>query len=332
MLFSKFVLMKSKLFFLLPFFFISLACLNWDCKKSVENIAPPQPYKTKNVIVIVVDGPRYTETWGLPSRLLIPNRAALLSEGVLCTNFYNNGHTFTNAGHTAVTTGVYQFIDNGGNEIPQNPSIFQYWLEKTKKNSDQAWIVASKDKLSILSDCQYSGWNGKYMPMTDCGNAGPGTGYREDSITFYNAKNILSTNHPGLMLINFKEPDMAAHANDSAKYVQGIIDTDNYIRLMWEFIQIDPVYKNKTTLIVTNDHGRHTAGHLDGFVSHTDECEGCKHIEFFAVGPDFKKNYTCTEPHDQIDIANVIAELMDFKMPTSKGKVMKDMFRQIKYH
>jgi hypothetical protein len=330
MLFSKFVRMKAKLFYLLPFLFISLACLNWDCKKTT-GVAPPQPYKTQHVIIIVVDGARYTETWGLPGYALIPNRSSLLSEGVMCTNFYNNGYTFTNAGHTAITTGVYQYIDNSGSEIPQNPSIFQYWLEKTKKNSDQAWVVTSKDKLAILSDCQYTGWQGKYKPMTDCGNAGPGTGYRYDSITFAHAKNILGTNHPGLMLINFREPDFSAHAHDSAKYVQGIIDTDNYVKLMWEFIQSDPQFKDKTTLIVTNDHGRHTAGHLDGFVSHTDQCDGCKHIEFFGIGPDFKKGYTDNQPHDQIDIANIVAELMDFKIPTSKGKVIKELFSDFRY-
>jgi hypothetical protein len=320
--------MKAKLFYLLPLLFLFLACFNWDCKK-VESVAPQQPYKTKNVIVIVVDGARYTETWGLSDRSLIPNRSSLLNEGVLCTNFYNNGYTFTNAGHTAITTGVYQYIDNSGTEIPQNPSIFQYWLEKTKKNSDQAWVITSKDKLAILSDCQNSDWSGKYKPMTDCGNSGLGSGYRYDSITFNHAKNVLVSKHPGLMLINFKEPDMSGHANDSAKYVQGIIDTDNYVRLMWEFIQSDSVYKNKTTLIVTNDHGRHTAGHLDGFVSHTDVCEGCKHIEFFGIGPDFKKGFVCNEPHDQNDIPNIIAELMNFKMPTSDGKVIKEFFTSI---
>jgi hypothetical protein len=322
--------MKAKLFYLLPVLFISLACFNWDCKK-VDNYAPYQ-YKTKNVIIVVVDGARYTETWNLPSRPLIPNRDSLLSQGVLCTKFYNNGYTFTNAGHTAMTTGVYQFISNGGSEIPQNPSIFQYWMKKKGKSSEKAWVIASKDKLAILADCQYSGWAGQYMPMTDCGNSGLGSGYRLDSITFGRAKDVLTTMHPEMMLINFKEPDMSGHAHDSAKYIQGIIDTDNYIRQLWELIQSDPLYRDKTTLIVTNDHGRHTAGHLDGFVSHTDLCEGCKHIEFFGIGPDFKKGYVCDKPHDQIDIANTVAELMDFEIPTSEGKVLKEMFQRIKYH
>jgi hypothetical protein len=312
---------QSFIFFSLLIFFASL---NWTCKKDA---AIPHLYKTKNVIIVVVDGARYTETWSLPSHPFIPNRSGLLDKGVLCSNFYNNGYTFTNAGHTAMCTGVYQFINNSGSEYPQYPSIFQYWLRDKRKSSDKAWIVTSKDKLAILADCQDPEWQGKYKPNTDCGNSGLGSGYRLDSITFNRAKNILTTNHPGLMLINFKEPDMSAHANDSVAYLKGIMDTDYYVRLIWELIQNDNTYKDQTTLIVTNDHGRHTAGHLDGFISHSDNCEGCRHIEFFAIGPDFKRNYIISKPYEQVDIANTISELLDLNMLTAKGKVIKDIFK-----
>ncbi|HQK98709.1 MAG TPA: sulfatase, partial [Bacteroidia bacterium] len=86
-------------------------------------------------------------------------------------------------------------------------------------------------------------------------------------------------------------------------------------------------YKDQTTLIVTNDHGRHTAGHLDGFVSHGDSCDGCRHVELFGIGPDFKKNYVTDWHYEQIDISNTVAELMGFYMPTSKGKVIKNIFK-----
>lgn len=301
---------------------IVIATFHLGCSKDP---AIKTHYRTKNVIVIIVDGARYTETWGLSSRSFIPHRAAMLTEGVLCNNFYNNGYCYTNAGHTAITTGIYENISNNGSEYPQNPSVFQYWLKRSDRPSE-AWIITTKDKLEILSDCLDASWKNKFRPMTDCGNSGLGSGYREDSTTFKNAKNILATYYPRIMLVNFKQPDASAHANDSLGYLQGIADTDNYIYEIWKQIQADPFYKNNTTLIVTNDHGRHTAGHLDGFISHTDMCEGCKHIEFFAIGPDFKKNYSSNIPYEQIDISSTIAELMEFDMPTSKGRVIKDIF------
>jgi arylsulfatase A-like enzyme len=286
-----------------------------------------KPYKTKNVVIIVVDGPRYTETWGHPTRQLIPHRNQMLAEGVLCTKFYNDSFCYTNSGHTAITTGVYQNINNSGLEIPRYPSIFQYWLKATQRPASEAWVITTKDKLHILSDCTLPQWQGQFRPMTDCGVSGPGSGYRQDSVTFNNAKNILTTNHPGLVLINFKQPDADAHANDSAGYVQGIIDTDRYVYELWQHLQSDPFYQGNTTLIVTNDHGRHTAGHLDGFVSHTDRCDGCRHIEFFGIGPDFKKNYVCETKYSQIDIANTVADLMGFSMPSANGRIMRDVLK-----
>ena len=256
----------------------------------------------------------------------IPHRSALLQEGVLCDRFYNNGVTSTNPGHTAMCTGVYQNINNSGLEYPINPSLFQCWRKDYKRPESEAWVISTKDKLAVLSNCTNSEWKDTYRPMTDCGINGLGTGYREDSITLRKVKKTLTNYHPRLMIVNFKQPDASGHANDSVAYLQGIMDTDNYIYQLWYQIQNDECYKDKTTLIVTNDHGRHTAGHLDGFVSHGDACDGCRHIEFFGMGPDFKKNFVCSTTFEQIDITCTIAELMGVNMPFAQGRVMLDIF------
>ncbi len=302
---------------------LALFLLFQACEKS-----PTKPsYKTQNVFIIVVDGARYTDTWGEATHQFIPYRSVLLKQGVLCNNFYNNGFTFTCSGHQAMCTGVYEDINNNGTQYPTNPSIFQYWLKTTSEPKSKAWIVATKDKLEILSDCLDPLWNGKFRPSTDCGVNGLFTGYREDSVTFNHLKTIVTNNQVRLAIVNFKQPDAAGHAGDSLAYLQGIRDTDKYIRDFWKMLQNDPKYKNKTTLIVTNDHGRHTAGHADGYISHGDLCEGCRHVEFFGLGPDFKKNHTCETLYEQVDIANTVAEMLHFKIPTSTGRVMKDVFK-----
>lgn len=312
--------MKHKtIFFLTTVFSIVLF---WRCSKDF----PSTVYKTQNLLIIVVDGARYSETWGEPSHRFIPHRSALLQEGVLCNQFYNNGTTSTVPGHTAMCTGVYENLNNSGLQYPANPSFFQYWLKIFKRPCSESWIITTKDKLEVLSDCVDPLWKGKYRPSANCGVNGLGTGYRDDSTTFRIAKSLFLQNHIRLALINFKQPDAAGHANDSAAYLKGILDTDNYIDLLWHQLQSDIFYKDKTTLIVTNDHGRHLPGHLDGFVSHGDNCDGCKHIEFFAMGPDFKKNYISTTPYEQIDITSTVAKLMGINIPAAKGKVIKDIF------
>ncbi|KAA3622297.1 MAG: sulfatase, partial [Bacteroidetes bacterium] len=246
------------------------------CEK--ETLATEQ-YKTQNAIIIVMDGARFSETWGDPSHQYIPYMAGKMAkEGVFYNRFYNNGPTYTNAGHTAITTGIYQHINNSGNELPQNPSIFQHWLNSTALDSLNAWVVTSKDKLEILSDCLKTEWQGKNRPAANCGVNGIGSGYRNDSITYENALKIMATHHPKLMLINFRQPDFSAHQNDWEKYVNSIQKTDEYIFKIWNFLQNEHFYSERTALLITNDHGRHLDGIGTGFKDHGDDCEGCRHI------------------------------------------------------
>ncbi len=302
---------------------LAIAFVYMSCSKDVA----VTNYATQNVIVVVVDGARYTETWGEPNHQFIPHRSSMLSEGVFCNRFYNQGTTSTVPGHTAMCTGVYQEINNGGAEYPMYPSFLQCWLHDYHRPASEAWVITTKDKLAVLSNCTHADWKDHYVPNTDCGINGLGTGYREDSTTFRKVKQTLKSYHPRLMLINFKQPDAAGHANDSMAYLQGIMDTDNYVYQLWNEIQNDDFYKNRTTLLVTNDHGRHTAGHLNGFVTHGDDCDGCRHIELFGLGPDFKKNYISSVRYEQIDIANTVAQLLGIQMPFAKGRCMSDILK-----
>lgn len=286
----------------------------------------PHPFKTEHVIIIVIDGPRYTETWGQVTQQFIPFQQNLKSQGVFYSSFYNNGVTSTVPGHTAITTGVYQNIDNGGNDLPSSPSIFQAWTKKYDKSKNDAWIIASKDKLEVLNNCNSLKWKGKFMPSTNCGWNGLGTGYRPDSITVNSTFQILDEFAPSMVLINFRQPDYSAHQNDWNGYIAGIQQTDVYINQIWEYIQNNPKYANKTALFITNDHGRHLDAN-GGFGNHGDECEGCRHISLLAIGPDFNQGLTVSEPHEQTDISATIAKLMNFGFASGDGKELNSIFK-----
>lgn len=285
-----------------------------------------QNFLSRNVVIIVVDGPRLSETWEDPAHVLIPNQYALRSEGVFFSNFQNNGTTRTVPGHVAMTTGVYQSINNSGGQYPQNPSIFQYWRKRYKKDASKAWVIASKDKLEVLSDCEGSSWDGKFRPYTDCGINGLGTGYRDDSVTVVNAMNIFDQYHPEMVLINLKEPDVSGHSGVWDDYLQGIVDTDQQVQQLVDFLNTHPVYKGKTAIFITNDHGRHLDGVLDGFKSHGDDCSGCRRISLLAIGPDFPKDVTVNTLYEQTDMARTIGRLMHFSVNAGDGQVMKELF------
>ena len=295
---------------------------------------PPEkkvkPLRTKNVIIVVIDGPRYSETWDQTPGLIPSMSTVLRPQGTFFNSFYNDGYTYTNSGHAAITTGVNQPIDNYGDELPANPSIFQHWLKSTGKPATAAWIVTSKDKLYILGNTLHPEWHDQYQPSVNCGVNGPGSGYRADSLTLVVAKRVLAEHKPNLMLINFMEPDGYAHAGNWDNYQRGIAANDRYVKQLWDFLRKDKNYKKNTTLLITNDHGRHLDGINGGFIDHGDNCEGCRHISLLALGPDFRKGSTVATRHTLVDIPATVAKLLGFSFEQSEGQVIKDLFSRKK--
>ena len=309
---------KKILFGLLCLIFVS---------SSFASAAETSKYKTENVIVLVMDGPRYSETWGDSTHQYIPRMANDMAQhGVIYTGFRNNGPTYTAAGHTAICTGRYQNIDNTGKQYPKHPSMFQYWLKATGKARTAAYVISSKDKLAILSNCKDKKWRDKFRPYSDCGINGFQTGYRTDLQTFDRSIEILKKDKPNLVLINFRQPDSWGHAGNWKKYLAGMKKTDEYIYQVFKYIQSSEQYKGKTTIFVTNDHGRHLDGRKDGFVSHGDNCEGCRKINCFAYGPDFKRGVITNVARELIDIPATIGLLLGFEIENSDGEVMKELF------
>jgi hypothetical protein len=284
-------------------------------------------YQTKNVVVVVIDGPRYSESWGQTGRPNVRYLDSILAPvGCTHTYFYNLGETFTTNGHTALTTGVYQSINNTGGEYPQNPGIFQHYLKKYPDESNHVWLITSKDKLQVLSDCKDFQWKKKHIASTDCGVNGLGTGYRHDSITFQHVMNTLEIYKPKVLFINFREPDFSGHKGDWAAYIHGIQQTDSMVHEIWKYLENDPVYKGKTTMFVTNDHGRHLDGVSNGFTSHGCSCEGCRRIHLWSFGPDFKKGVVLNQPAELIDVNATIGELLQLHTLKSNGRVLRELF------
>lgn len=315
----------------LKFFFIVLGVIVFNLYsfkyESIKSVKNTKKYATENVFILIIDGPRFSETFGDSSRQFISHLANdIAPQGVLLINFKNNGTTTTVSGHAAITTGVYQNLKNNGLDFPKNPSIFQYFLKEKQLSKEKAWVVSSKGKLNILSNTTTKKWRDLYQPMSYCGLNGSADGYVGDPLTWINTKRIIQENKPKLMLINLLEVDVCGHNNNWKGYLQALKNTDDYAFELWEMIQKDEHYKNKTTLIITNDHGRHLDGHKDGFVGHGDKCLGCKQIYCIGIGPDFQKNKISNSPFELIDISKTVSELLQFQMPTSKGKLITDLF------
>lgn len=305
-----------KLFILLIF---NLTLLSCQSDETVINGPVESESIAENVVIVVIDGPRFQETWGDNNHENIPVQSALLKEGVLFRNFYNEGNTYTLSGHVAITTGYYEDVVNNGSELPKHHSIFQSYLAHTQLPPEEAWLITSKEKLDALADTKNLDWRGSYLPAQSVEE-------RQDSVTIEVALEILDKYTPSLSMIHFKGPDEYGHKNDWPSYVDAIKETDIYVGEIWEFIQSHPHYKDKTAFFITNDHGRHLNGISTGFKDHGDMCEGCKHISLLAFGPDFQDGTIVDEVYGQTDISSTVAAILGFPW-NGEGEVIKDLIK-----
>lgn len=285
-------------------------------------------YQSKYFVILIIDGPRYSETYGDTSCSYIPFICdSLRPEGTFFSNFKNLGPTYTIPGHTAIMTGNYQRISNLGTELPKKPSLFQYYIKSKGVLNTDAQIIGSKGKLDVLANTKDKKWKDQYKPYSYCGTNGSGIGYAGDDKTMEKVSSVLhSENPPHLMLINLLGVDVEGHANNWKKYLQNIQKTDQYALRIWDSIQSNPLLRNQTTLFITNDHGRHLDGVKTGFANHGDGCEGCRHISLLVLGPEIPKNKTIETEAEMIDISKTISIMMGVQMPTGKGRFLEEIF------
>jgi alkaline phosphatase len=285
---------------------------------------PAEKIKTENVIVVIIDGPRYSETFGDSTFQNIPKQHQLIENCAFLENFSNSGNTFTVPGHAAILAGFYENLANNGSEYPVNQTIMNYWLNATDYTANDASLICSKDKLQVLAGNNPN----EKKPFLDCGISGLGSGYRYDSITHNHVMQKLSSSQQRMMIINYLGPDSKGHQANWTEYIAAIKETDLYVFEIWNLIQSNPNYKDKTTLIVTNDHGRHPNNIADGFVSHGDGCEGCRKIQCQVYSPDVI-NERVTTAYNQTNIAATVAYLL--KIPAFyEGKNITPMWDILK--
>jgi hypothetical protein len=270
----------------------------------------------QNVVIAVIDGARYSETFGAET-MYIPNIwNTLRPQGTIWTNFRNEGLTKTDPGHATIASGVWQKIDNVGTLRSADPTIFEYFRKYTGATEQSCAVYSGKPKLEILT----------YSRNLDYGKTYKASFFlaSNDRSVFDSITTTMTKNHPRLVLINFPSVDAAGHSGNWDAYLAAIRHADSLVYALWQLLQQDSVYHNTTTLFVTNDHGRHDDAH-GGFSNHGCDCEGCRHILLLTIGNKIPAGVTITTKHTQCDIAPTVGELLAFPTPLVEGtSLLKD--------
>lgn len=108
---------------------------------------------------------------------------------------------------------------------------------------------------------------------------------RTDLLTHNYMMEYVKRQHPKVVYISYGETDDFAHDGSYNRYLYSAHATDGMIADLWNYLQQDPVYAGKTTLIITTDHGRGD-NPMTEWKSHGKIYKGSDAIWLAVIGPD----------------------------------------------
>ena len=286
---------------------------------------PVHAYETENVFVVVIDGLRNEEAFDDPGHQFIPHIwNDLRPLGTIYTEFYNDFQTtITTPGHEAMVTGQWHFHPNlltygGFNDArPEAPTIFEYFRKHTGLPQESCMVVTGKENNLRLDWSLEPAYGPDYAGLMFLGGT--------DDETYALLAEKLAEHKPKLVLVNFRDVDEYGHTGNWDLYTEAILHADHLVYRMWtELIQADDDYRDKTTMIVTSDHGRNDDE--IGFQDHGGMSHSNRHVLFLALGPDTPGGLSTSERRYLIDIAPTVGELLGFPTPFSHGQVIIGIF------
>ena len=211
-----------------------------------------------------------------------------------------NEHWFSYPGYSEILTGQAHDDVINSNDPVQNPypTVLEFFKSKLEVEKDAiasfaSWSVmdniAENKPGTIFSNAGYEHYESidpdiQLLDDLQFDTPTPWDTVRHDVYTFRFAMHHLETHHPRALYIVLGETDDWGHENRYDRVVQACQRNDGYFRELWDFLQADPQYRDKTTILITTDHGRGTE--VDNWVSHKSGLEGSQYTWMAVISPD----------------------------------------------
>ncbi|MDH5380027.1 MAG: phosphoglyceromutase [Cyclobacteriaceae bacterium] len=242
---------------------------------------------------------------------------------------------FSYPGYNEILTGKADDKNIKSNDKIPNPNVtFLEVLNKTKgfKNGVAAFgswdvfpYIVNEERSGVYVNAGFEKATHKKLSTTEVflnkfqeEVSSPWTEVRLDAFTHRFAMEYMKNLKPRVTYIAYGETDDFAHDGNYTKYIESAYLANIFLMELWNFIQHDKFYANKTTLIVTTDHGRGTIP-LESWKNHGSRVNGADQIWIAMIGPDTKNiGNTLKGKFRQSQIAPTIMKLLE--VPFDSGE------------
>ena len=147
-----------------------------------------------------------------------------------------------------------------------------------------------------------------------------------DEMSVYVARHLMSKLSPSLLWVTLHDIDVA-HSGTFSLYIDGIKRCDRLCAELWQAIQKDPEYANRTTMFVLPDFGRDSD--IDpggnGFQHHRTGDQSSRTTWMMVLGPGVRQNVVVDRPVDSTDLIPTLGALLGFDARYSQGKPLTEV-------
>src|SRR5262245_2161112 len=141
-----------------------------------------------------------------------------------------------------------------------------------------------------------------------------------DVFTIEAARFAVDLRRPRVLYVGLGETDEWVHGRRYDLYLDAARNSDRFLAELWQKLQNVPQYRDKTTLIVTTDHGRGST-RVD-WTDHGKKVPGAEFVWIAVIGPDTpamgeRENVEVTQSQVAATIAKLLGE--DFQVASPKA-------------
>jgi hypothetical protein len=147
-----------------------------------------------------------------------------------------------------------------------------------------------------------------------------------DELSVYIAKQLMRQLSPSLLWVTLHDIDIA-HSGTFSLYLDGIKRSDRLCAELWQAIQKDPEYANKTTMFILPDFGRDSDidSGGNGFQHHRTGDTVSRTTWMIVLGPDVKQNVVVDRRVESTDLIPTLGAYFGFDARLSTGKAIPEV-------
>jgi len=211
-----------------------------------------------------------------------------------------NGYKFSYPGYNEIITGAGDpRIDK--NEYGPNPNVSVFeWLNDAPELHGKVLVVGGWDVFPRIFNRERShlpmktGWDTPFPGKATPTQALLNTLYRTvthefsdmpwDALLQQTLLDTVTAEKPRLLFVGYGETDEWAHNGRYDLVLESAHHVDGFVKELWTTLQAIPQYRDKTTFLITTDHGRGDGP--ENWKQHDWNVEGAENMWIAVLGPD----------------------------------------------